>query len=111
MNPSVSSIAGSSHVKEIASGSLAKIEGPDVRHVGPVAQDLYEAFRTGADDKHLAALDSAGVALAAIKGLNQKLEEQLRQKDAEWASQQEQINELVHRLDILEQELATCETK
>jgi hypothetical protein len=51
-----------------------KTEGPDVRHIGPVAQDFYAAFGTGADDKHLAALDSAGVALAAIQGLNQKLE-------------------------------------
>ncbi len=51
-----------------------KTEGPDVRHIGPVAQDFHAAFGLGNDDKHLAALDSAGVALAAIQGLNQKLE-------------------------------------
>jgi hypothetical protein len=51
-----------------------KTEGPDVRHIGPVAQDFYQAFHTGDDDKHLAALDSAGVALAAMQGLNQKLQ-------------------------------------
>jgi hypothetical protein len=88
-----------------------KTEGPDVRHIGPVAQDFYAAFRTGADDKHLAALDSAGVALAAIQGLNEKLEEQLRQKEAQLESQQEQITELLHRLGVLEKKLTTSETK
>jgi hypothetical protein len=86
-------------------------EGPDVRHIGPVAQDFCEAFHTGADDKHLAALDSAGVALAAIQGLNQKLEEQLRRKDAQLASQQWQIAALLERLDVLEQKLNTSEPK
>jgi hypothetical protein len=52
-----------------------KTEGPSVRHLGPVAQDFHAALGLGNDDKHLAALDSAGVALAAIQGLNQKLEE------------------------------------
>jgi trimeric autotransporter adhesin len=44
------------------------------RHVGPMAQDFYEAFGLGADNKHIATVDADGVALAAIQGLNQKLE-------------------------------------
>ena len=55
-----------------------KTEGDAIRHLGPVAQDFHAAFGLGNDDKHLAALDSTGVALAAIQGLNRKLEEQLR---------------------------------
>jgi hypothetical protein len=45
-------------------------------HVGPVAQDFHAAFGLGADDKHIATVDADGVALAAIQGLNQRLNEQ-----------------------------------
>lgn len=43
-------------------------------HVGPMAQDFHAAFATGPDDKHIADVDEGGVALAAIQGLNEKLE-------------------------------------
>ncbi len=62
------------------------------RHIGPMAQDFHAAFNVGADDKHIATVDEEGVALAAIQGLNQKLNE----KDAE-------IQELKQRLEKLEQ--------
>jgi hypothetical protein len=45
-----------------------------VRHLGPVAQDFHAAFGLGTDDKHIATVDADGVALAAIQGLNQKVE-------------------------------------
>ena len=61
------------------------------RHLGPMAQDFYAAFGLGADDRHIATVDGDGVALAAIQGLNQKLEE----KDAE-------LRELRQRLAALE---------
>jgi hypothetical protein len=60
-------------------------------HIGPMAQDFYAAFGVGPDDKHIATVDADGVALAAIQGLNQKLE----QKENE-------INELKQRLGKLE---------
>jgi hypothetical protein len=62
---------------------------PQEKHVGPVAQDFHAAFGLGSDDKSIATVDEGGVALAAIQGLNQKLE-------AENA-------ELKARLDKLEQ--------
>jgi len=43
-------------------------------HIGPMAQDFYAAFGVGPDDRHIATVDADGVALAAIQGLNQKLE-------------------------------------
>ena len=46
-----------------------KAEDPAVRHMGPTAQDFYAAFGLGADEQHIAALDSSGVALAAIQAL------------------------------------------
>jgi hypothetical protein len=51
-----------------------------VRHVGPMAQDFYAAFRVGEDDRHITSIDEDGVALAAIKALhgeNSRLREQL----------------------------------
>jgi hypothetical protein len=71
------------------------------RHVGPMAQDFYSAFGLGADDKHIAVVDEGGVALAAIQGLNQKVDEQLKAKDAEIAQLKQrlaQLEELVSRL-------------
>jgi len=52
-----------------------KSQDASVQHIGPVAQDFHAAFSTGEDDKHLAALDTAGVALAAIQGLYQVVQE------------------------------------
>ena len=46
-----------------------------VRHLGPMAQDFHAAFGVGPDDRHIATVDEGGVALAAIQGLNAKLEE------------------------------------
>ena len=50
-----------------------KQDNPNTRHIGPMAQDFAAAFSVGADDKHIATVDESGVALAAIKGLYEKL--------------------------------------
>lgn len=69
---------------------------PDIEHVGPMAQDFHEAFGlNGADDKHISTVDEGGVALAAIQGLNQKLEKELEEKE-------NRISELETRLAALE---------
>jgi len=51
-------------------------------HVGPMAQDFHAAFGLGTDDKHIATVDADGVALAAIQGLNQKVEAAERENTA-----------------------------
>jgi hypothetical protein len=69
-----------------------KVEADGTEHLGPMAQDFHVAFGlNGADDKHIATIDEEGVALAAIQGLNQKLNE----KDA-------QIQNLEKKLDALQ---------
>jgi hypothetical protein len=50
------------------------IADANVRHLGPMAQDFYSAFNVGMEDKHISMVDADGVALAAIQGLNQKVE-------------------------------------
>jgi hypothetical protein len=69
---------------------------PATPHLGPMAQDFHVAFGLGTDDKHIATVDADGVALAAIQGLNQKLTDELKRRDAENA-------ELKQRLENLEQ--------
>jgi hypothetical protein len=52
-----------------------KDDASSLQHVGPMAQDFHAAFSlNGSDDKHISTVDVQGVALAAIQGLNQKLE-------------------------------------
>jgi len=66
-----------------------------VRHIGPMAQDFQAAFGVGETDTGITTVDADGVALAAIQGLNQKVQEELNRRDAENA-------ELKQRLEALE---------
>lgn len=73
----------------------------DARHIGPMAQDFHAAFTVGRDEKHITSVDADGVALAAIQGLNEKLEERLRDKDREIEDLRntvEQLKELVGKV-------------
>jgi len=65
-----------------------------VPHIGPVAQDFYGAFQVGVDDKHISMVDADGVALAAIQGLNQKLE----RENAELRKELQEIKQLLSNL-------------
>jgi hypothetical protein len=51
-------------------------DDPDVRHLGPMAQDFHDAFGLGNTDRAYDPIDAHGVALAAIKGLYEQLQEQ-----------------------------------
>ncbi len=50
------------------------MKGSKIRQMGPTAQDFYAAFKLGDSDTMINNTDAKGVALAAIKGLNTKLE-------------------------------------
>ena len=56
--------------------------------------DFADAFNVGEDERHIATVDADGVALAAIQGLNQKLVEELKQRDAEIQGLRQQLMEL-----------------
>jgi hypothetical protein len=71
-----------------------KSQEKSIRHIGPMAQDFASAFHVGEDDRHITTVDESGVALAAIQGLNQKLEEALKAKDAELKALQERFSRL-----------------
>jgi hypothetical protein len=79
-----------------------RAESSHVRHIGPVAQDFHAAFGLGADDKHLSALDTSGVALAAIQGLHQVVQEKEADATARLAEKDAEVAELKARLAKLE---------
>jgi hypothetical protein len=54
-----------------------------VRHVGPMAQDFHAAFGLGEDARRISTVDADGVALAAIQGLNARLEAEVATLAAE----------------------------
>lgn len=79
-------------------------DDPTTRHVGPMGQDFYSTFNLGTDEKHIAPIDEGGVALAAIQGLNQKLEAETREKDAEieaLKAKADQVDALQKENDVL----------
>ena len=58
-----------------------------IRHMGPMAQDFHAAFGLGESETMISTVDSDGVALAAIQGLNAKV----NAKDAEIAALRERL--------------------
>jgi hypothetical protein len=82
-------------------------EFPGARHLGPMAQDFHAAFGVGLDDKHIATVDADGVALAAIQGLNEKVEvrsqksevsiQKLRAENAALKQRLEQLERVMNR--------------
>ena len=72
-----------------------KAQGEGVRHIGPMVQDFAAAFGVGENDTTISTVDADGVALAAIQGLNAKLE-------AENATLKSQLSALADRLARLE---------
>jgi hypothetical protein len=93
-----------------------KVEGEQERHVGPMAEDFQRLFGLG-DGTTIATIDADGVIMAALQGLNAKVEQQaaeirgmeaghldaLRHKDAA-------IEALEARQAALEQRLAADAT-
>ncbi|NOS72151.1 MAG: hypothetical protein HOP33_19775 [Verrucomicrobia bacterium] len=75
-----------------------KTDPSGTRHIGPMAQDFHAAFGlNGSDDKHISVVDESGVALAAIQGLNEKVE----QKNAEITELKRELEKLKKVVDKL----------
>jgi len=81
-----------------------KTQSPEIRHIGVMAQDFHAAFQVGENERCINTVDADGVALAAIQGLNEKLEEELKRRDVENA-------ELKSRLAVLEKLVAKLSEK
>ena len=75
----------------------------DNRNLGPMAQDFAAAFHVGETNTTISTVDEGGVALAAIQGLNQKVDE----KDTEIQKLKAQNESLEKRLNDLQQAIQT----
>jgi len=71
-------------------------------HLGPMAQDFYAAFQVGPDDRHISTLDEGSVALAAIQGLNEKVESGKQAAETQMEQLAAENAELKQRLAALE---------
>ena len=67
-----------------------------------MAQDFHAAFGLGTDERHIATVDADGVALAAIQGLNEKVEGQSQHAKQQIAQLQTENADLRTRLEKLE---------
>jgi hypothetical protein len=80
-------------------------EGPEVRHMGPMAQDFRAAFGLGTSDRRIEGVDANGVSMAAIQALHrsiQKLSDEERALRQENKSLRRALDELGERLKRLE---------
>jgi hypothetical protein len=77
-------------------------EGQQSRHLGPMAEDFYGAFKLGTTDKAIGIQDAVGVSLAAVKALDARTVE-LEQKTEEVEQLRTKVNTLEQRLAALEQ--------
>ena len=75
----------------------------DGRHMGPMAQDFYAAFGLGGGETTITTLDPDGVALAAIQGLNEKVESGERQAESRLGKLEAENAELKRELASLRQ--------
>ena len=83
---------------ELPISTWRPIDAPSVEHMGPMAQDFYAGFVLGKDDRHIAALDLSGAAVAAIQGMYAEMEEQtgcIEDLEAENAHLRELVEDLV----------------
>jgi hypothetical protein len=112
MKENFSSVDARQVLSEVAQLPIAtwnyKSQNADIRHIGPTAQEFFAAFKVGDDNRHITDIDEGGVALAAVQGLNQKLEAELKTKDAQLAEQQrindrqeEEIRDLTQMVERL----------
>lgn len=69
-----------------------KSQDPSIRHLGPMAQDFKAAFGLGESDTGIATVDADGVALAAIQGLNAKVESGTQKAESELAELRRELN-------------------
>jgi hypothetical protein len=83
-------------------------EGGKVRHMGPMAEDFYQAFTLGTGNTSIGVQDLAGVSLAAVKALDLRTA-QLQQKSAEVDKLRVEVDALRSANAAMEQRLAALE--
>jgi len=92
---------------DLAAFDLGLHNAPTVRPPWPRGGGFHAAFGLGDNDKHIATVDAGGVALAAIQGLHQLLQ----QKDTRIAVLEKELLALQADYSNIEQRLASLESQ
>jgi hypothetical protein len=74
-------------------------------HMGPMAQDFYEKFQLGDDDRSITSVDADGVQVAAIQGMYSMM----RERDVEIKRVEAENAHLRHVVESMEARLAKLE--
>jgi hypothetical protein len=88
-----------------------KTQNSAIRHIGPMAQDFFAAFKVGEGDKTITTVDPDGVAFAAIQGLHEEMKDRDARIDAlqqQLKQQQDQIDGLKKLLCLNQPNAAVC---
>lgn len=98
-----------------------KTQESKYRHMGPMAQDFYAAFRLGESDKGIDTVDADGVALAAIQGVSAvladkdreigELRAELAAQRAESAAQNKRLAEQEGKIAAQQAQIAAQQTR
>jgi hypothetical protein len=93
-----------------------KAQSPNIRHIGPMAQDLYAAFHFGESDTTITSSDIDGINMIAVQALAERTK-QLKQKANEIEDLKAQITalksekaKLEKRMTIIEKQLNITDT-
>jgi hypothetical protein len=81
-----------------------------IRHMGPMAQDFHAAFGLGETPTGISTVDADGVALAAIQGLNAKVDSAIKEKNRQLAQQASTILEHEREIADLKQQLQSTKS-
>jgi hypothetical protein len=85
--------------------STWQFKGTSRRHLSPMAQDFWAAFGFGEDDRHITASDVSGVALAAVQGVNQKMNDELASLKAKNVQLQRSNEAMMRELAAIKKKL------
>jgi hypothetical protein len=69
-------------------------DNPEIKHIGPVAQDFYSLFGLGNNNTSISTVDPAGVALVAIKELSRQNMSMMEQIESQSQENQQLKSEL-----------------
>jgi hypothetical protein len=85
LKTNIETVDARSILTKVRNIEISKWEFIDIdtgRHIGPMAEDFHDAFAVGNDEKSIASVDADGVALAAIQGLSEQVDEKDDRIDA-----------------------------
>ncbi|HXV17529.1 MAG TPA: tail fiber domain-containing protein [Gemmatimonadaceae bacterium] len=85
-----------------------KTQPSEIRHIGPMAQDFFAAFKVGESERLINSLDIDGVNLAGVRALDTrtaKQQAQIEKLERSNAELKKQNEELLKRLEKLEAKL------